>query len=62
VRKGEGLLVVATGNTIAMKKLPAMSFDEVAKPIWRTVKATGLSRGELDGLIEEAKIQPRSRH
>jgi hypothetical protein len=62
VCKGEDLLVVATGNTIVLKKLPAMSFDEVVKPIWRTVKATGLSRGELDGLIEEAKTQTRSRH
>lgn len=62
VRKGEGLLVVAIGDTIAMKKLSAMSFDEVAKLIWRTVKAMGLSGEELDELIEEAKTQTRSRH
>jgi hypothetical protein len=61
VRKGEDLLFVATGNTIVMKKLPAMSLDEVAKPIWRTVKAMGLSGEELDELIEEAKTQTRSR-
>ena len=62
VRKGEDLLVVAIGDTIAMKKLPAMSFDKVAKPIWRTVKAIGLSGEELDELIEEAKTQTRSEH
>jgi bifunctional DNA-binding transcriptional regulator/antitoxin component of YhaV-PrlF toxin-antitoxin module len=62
VRKGEGLLVVAIGDTIAMKKLSAMCFDEVAKLIWRTVKAMGLSGEELDELIEEAKTQTRSRH
>ncbi|MGA2238500.1 MAG: hypothetical protein ABSG74_04740 [Candidatus Bathyarchaeia archaeon] len=45
-----------------MKKLSAMSFDEVAKPFWRTVKAMGLSGEELDELIEEAKTQTRSRH
>jgi bifunctional DNA-binding transcriptional regulator/antitoxin component of YhaV-PrlF toxin-antitoxin module len=62
VREGDNLLVVAIGDTIVMKKLSAVSFDEVAKPIWRTVKATGLSGEELDGLIEEAKTQTRSRH
>jgi len=62
VRKGDDLLVVAIGDTIVMKKLSAMSYDEVAKPIWRTVKAIGLSGEELDELIEEAKTQTRSRH
>lgn len=62
MRRGEDLLVVAIGDTILMKKLSAMSFDEVAKPIWRTVKAMGLSGEELDELIEEAKTQTRSRH
>jgi AbrB family looped-hinge helix DNA binding protein len=62
VRKGDDLLVVAIGDTIVMKKLSAMSYDEVAKPIWRTVKAMGLSGEELDELIEEAKTQTRSRH
>ena len=62
VREGEDLLVVAIGDTIVMKNLSAMSFDEVAKPIWRTVKAMGLSGEELDELIEEAKTQTRSRH
>ena len=62
VREGEDLLVVAIGDTIVMKKLSAVSFDEVAKPIWRTVKAIGLSGEELDELIEEAKTQARSGH
>jgi len=62
VRRGEDLLVVAIGDTIVMRKLSAMSFDEVAKPIWRIVKAMGLSGEELDELIEEAKTQTRSRH
>ena len=62
VRKGDDLLVVAIGDTVVMKKLSAMSFEEVAKPIWRTVKAMGLSGEELDELIEEAKTQTRSRH
>ena len=62
VREGEDLLVVAIGDTIVMKKLSAVSFDEVAKPIWRIVKAIGLSGEELDELIEEAKTQARSGH
>ena len=62
LHEGEDLLVVAIGNTIVMKKLSAVSFEEVAKPIWRTVRAMGLSGEELDELVEEAKTQARSGH
>jgi len=62
VREGEDLLVVAIGDTIIMKKLSAVTFEEVAKPIWRTVRAMGLSGEELDELVEEAKTQARARH
>ena len=62
VREGEDLLVVAIGDTIVMKKLSAVTFREIAKPIWRTVRAMGLSGEELDELIEEAKAQTRSGH
>ena len=60
VHEGEELLVVAIGDTIVMKKLSAVTFEEVAKPIWRTVRAMGISGEELDELIEEAKTQARS--
>lgn len=62
VREGEELLVVAIGDTIVMKRLSGVSFEEVARPIWRTVRAMGLSGEELDELIEEAKTQARSGH
>ena len=62
VREGEDLLVVAIGDTIVVKKLSAVTFQEVAKPIWRTVRAIGLSEEELDVLIEKARTQIRSRH
>jgi bifunctional DNA-binding transcriptional regulator/antitoxin component of YhaV-PrlF toxin-antitoxin module len=62
VHEGEDLLVVAIGDTIVMKKLSAVSFEEVAKPIWQTVRRMGLSGEELDELIEEAKTQARSGH
>ena len=62
VREGEDLLVVAIGDTIVMKKLSGVTFEEVARPIWRTVKAMGLTGEDLDELIEEAKTQTRSRH
>lgn len=58
VREGEDLLVVAIGDTIVMKKLSAVSFQEVAKPIWKTVRSLGLSGEDLDELIEEARIRP----
>ena len=62
VHEGEDLLVVAIGDTIVMKKLSAVSFQEVAKPVWRTVRSLGLSGEDLDELIEEARAQARSGH
>jgi len=62
VREGEDLLVIAIGDTIVMKKLSSVTFQEVAKPIWRTVRAMGLSGEDLDKLIEEAKAETRSGH
>jgi hypothetical protein len=62
MHEGEDLLVVAIGDTIVMKKLSAVTFEEVARPIWRTVRAMGLSGDDLDELIDEAKAHTRSRH
>jgi len=62
MHEGENLLVVAIGDTIVLKKLSAVTFEEVARPIWRTVRAMGLSGDDLDELIDEAKAQARSRH
>ena len=62
MREGEDLLVVAIGDTIVMKKLSAVTFEEVARPIWRTLRAMGLSGDDLDELIDEAKARTRSRH
>ena len=62
IREGEDLLAVAVGDTIVLKKLSAVTFEEVARPIWRTVRAMGLSGDDLDELIDEAKAHARSRH
>ena len=62
VREGEDLLVVAIGDTIVMKKLSAVTFEEVARPIWQAVRVMGLSGEDLDELIEEAKTEARSGH
>ncbi|MGA2789497.1 MAG: hypothetical protein ABSF00_01880 [Candidatus Bathyarchaeia archaeon] len=62
VREGEQLLVVAIGDVIVMKKLASVTFEEVARPIWRAVKEMGLSGKEVGELIEEAKTETRSRH
>ena len=56
LREGDELLVVVIGDAIVMKKLASVTFEEVARPIWRSVKEMGLSRREVDELIEEAKI------
>jgi len=34
----------------------------VARPIWRAVRAMGLSGDDLDELVDEAKAQTRSGH
>jgi bifunctional DNA-binding transcriptional regulator/antitoxin component of YhaV-PrlF toxin-antitoxin module len=62
LREGEQLLVVAIGDAIVMKKLASVTFEEVARPIWRAVKEMGLSGDEVDELIEKAKAETRSRH
>ena len=62
MHEGDDLLVVAIGDTIVMKKLSGVTFEEVARPIWRAVRAMGLSADDLDELIDEAKAQARSRH
>lgn len=62
LREGEQLLVVAIGDAIVMKKLASVTFEEVTRPIWRTVKEMGLSGDEVDELIEKAKTVARSRH
>ena len=62
MREGEDLLVVAIGDTIVMKKLSAVTFEEVARPIWQAVRAMGLSGDDLNELIDKAKAEARSRH
>jgi len=62
VREGDDLLVVAIGDTIVIKKLAAVTFEEIARPIWRTVREMGLSGEQLNELIEEAKAEARTRH
>lgn len=62
MREGEHLLVVSIGDAIVMKKLTSVTFEEVARPIWRAVKEMGLSGEEVNELIEKAKAETRSRH
>ncbi len=47
--------MVSLGDAIVMKKLASVTFEEEARPIWRAVKKLGLSRENLDELIDEAK-------
>jgi AbrB family looped-hinge helix DNA binding protein len=62
VREGEHLLVVAIGDAIVMKKLASVTFEEVARPIWKALKKMGLSEEEIGEIIEEAKAQTLPRH
>jgi len=59
LREGDDLLVVAIGETIVIKKLSKMTFEEVARPIWKTVRELGLGEGDINALIEEAKAATR---
>lgn len=59
LREGDDLLVVAIGETIVIKKLNKMTFEEVARPIWKTVRELGLGEEDINALIEEAKAATR---
>jgi hypothetical protein len=53
------LRLVAIGETIIMKRLASVTFEEVSIPIWRAVNEMGLSGEEVDEFIEEAKAEAR---
>ena len=59
LREGDDLLVVAIGDTIVIKKLSKMTFEEVARPIWKTIRELGLGEEDINALIEEAKAATR---
>ena len=59
LREGDDLLVVAIGDTIVIKKLSKMTFEEVARPIWKTIRELGLGEEDINALIDEAKAATR---
>lgn len=55
LRKGEKVLAIAIDDTIVLKKIVDRSFKESMKPVWEKVRKMGLSEGDINALIEEAR-------
>jgi len=55
LRKGEKVLAIAIDDTIVLKKIVDRSFEESLKPVWERIRKMGLSEGDINALIEEAR-------
>lgn len=56
LRKGEKVLAIAIDDTVVLKKIVDRSFEESLKPVWEKVRKMGLSEGDINALIEEARV------
>jgi len=52
---GDKLLLLAEDETLIIKKIESKSFRELMAPLWEKTRKLGLSREEVDELIEEAR-------
>ena len=55
LKKGEKLLAIAIDDTVVLKKIVDKSFEETLKPVWNRVRQMGLSKEDINALIEEAR-------
>jgi len=55
LRKGEKVLAIAIDDTIVLKKIVDRSFEESLKSVWDRVRKMGLSEGDINAFIEEAR-------
>jgi len=57
LKKGEKILAIAIDDTIVLKKIIDKSFEETMKPVWSKVREMGLTEGDINALIEEARAK-----
>jgi len=60
LKKGERILAIAIDDTVVLKRIVDMSFEEAMKPVWSKVRQLGLSKQDIDALVEEARAQSSS--
>ena len=60
LKKGERILAIAIDDTVVLKKIVDKSFEETMKPVWDRVRRVGLTEGNINALINEARAQDRS--
>jgi len=60
IKEGEKLLIISIGDTLILKRVGGKTFQETVEPVWKKVRELGLAEGEIDALIQEAKVQSSS--
>ncbi len=60
LKKGEKILAIAIDDTVILKKIVDKSFEETMKPLWAKVRQMGLTEGNINALIDEARAQDSS--
>jgi len=55
LKKGEKVLAIAIDDTVVLKKIADRSFEESMRPVWERVRKMGLSEGDINAFIEEAR-------
>jgi len=59
IRSGDQFFVFGKDNTVIFKKIERMvierTFDEIVKPIRKSVKELGISRDDVDTMIHEVR-------
>ncbi len=49
------LLLVAEDDTLIVKKIESTGFRELMKPLWEKTRKLGMTQGDVDDIIEEAR-------
>jgi hypothetical protein len=52
--------MLSIGDTLILKRVGSKTFQETVEPVWKKVREFGLTEGEIDALIQEAKVQSSS--
>jgi AbrB family looped-hinge helix DNA binding protein len=60
IKEGEKLLIISIADTLILKRVSGKTFQETVERVWKKVRELGLTEGEIDALIQEAKVQSSS--
>lgn len=59
LKEGEKLLFMLEGDSLFIKKVSSMSWDEVTRPLRAAAKKAGLTESDVPGIIERVRKQRR---